>query len=156
MKGAPPYSCTRVRTLAPCVTGAATPLSRLNSDIAPPAAGTFSVQYRRPFTLRRSPKLIPPAARASALKGEAQDPYGAVIGAGDVAADTLAAGEVSAGAAAAGAVVVGAAECDVIAANRAKRMQPARGVAVNSDHLMSLTWRPRPMLILSPWAQRKC
>src|SRR5882757_1831333 len=146
MKGAPPYSCTRVRTLAPCVTGAATPLSRLNSDIAPPAAGTFSVQYRRPFTLRRSPKLIPPAARASALKGEAQDPYGAVIGAG----------EVSAGAAAAGAVVVGAAECDVIAANRAKRMQPARGVAVNSDRLMLLMCGSRGILILAPWVHSEC
>src|SRR5882757_5318100 len=142
MKGAPPYSCTRVRTLAPCVTGAATPLSRLNSDIAPPAAGTFSVQYRRPFTLRRSPKLIPPAARASALKGEAQDPYGAVIGAGDVAA--------------AGAVVVGAAECDVIAANRAKRMQPARGVAVNSDRLMLLMCGSRGILILAPWVHSEC
>src|SRR5882757_4512115 len=151
MKGAPPYSCTRVRTLAPCVTGAATPLSRLNSDIAPPAAGTFSVQYRRPFTLRRSPKLIPPAARASSLKGEAQDPYGAVIGAGDVAADTLAAGEVSAGA-----VVVGAAECDVIAANRAKRMQPARGVAVNSDRLMLLMCGSRGILILAPWVHSEC
>src|SRR5450755_3727496 len=119
MKGAPPYSCTRVRTLAPCcVTGAATPLSKLNSDIAPPAAGTFSVQYRRPLTLRRSPKFIPPAASASALKGEAQDPYGAVVGAAEVVA---------------GALLAGAAECDIMAANRLKRMQPTRGAAVNAD-----------------------
>src|SRR5258708_38366468 len=87
MRRAPPYSCTRVRTLTPgAVTGAATPLSKLNSETAPPASGTFSVQYRRPLTLRRSPKLIPAAARACALSGEAQDPYGAVIGAGAVAA----------------------------------------------------------------------
>src|SRR5882724_9592221 len=113
MKGAPPYSCTRVRTLAGGdVTGAATPLSKLNSDTAPPAAGTFSVQYRRPLTLRRSPKLMPPAARASALSGEAQEPYGASIGAGEAAAGG------AAGEAAASAVVAGAAECDVIAANR--------------------------------------
>src|SRR5258708_25891 len=138
MRGRPPYSCTRLRTLAPWVTGAATPLSRLNSDIAPPAAGTFSVQYRRPFTLRRSPKLIPPAARASALKGEAQDPYGAVSGAGDVAAGDVLAGDVLAGAAAAGAVLVGAAECDVMASNRAKRMRPARGVAVNAGRAVWL------------------
>src|SRR5258705_8200846 len=124
MKGAPPYSCTRVRTLAAGgVTGAATPLSKLNSDTAPPAAGTFSVQYRRPLTLRRSPKLIPPAARASALSGEAQEPYGASIGAGEGVA----------GEAVAGAVVAGAAECDVIAANRPKRTQPTRGAAADAD-----------------------
>src|SRR5882757_5489277 len=125
MKGAPPYSCTRVRTLAGGdVTGAATPLSKLNSDTAPPAAGTFSVQYRRPLTLRRSPKLIPPAARASALSGEAQEPYGASIGAGEAVA---------------GAVVAGAAECDVIAANRPKRTQPTRGAAANADRAMVST-----------------
>jgi hypothetical protein len=52
----------------------------------------FSVQYRRPLTIRRSPKLIPAAARASALKGEAQDPKGAITGAAtlwSVAADEV-------------------------------------------------------------------
>jgi hypothetical protein len=121
MKGAPPYSCTRVRTLTPCaVSGAATPLCKLNSDTTPPAAGTFSVQYRPPLALRKSPKLIPPAARACALKGEAQDPYGATVGA------------------AVGAIVGagGVSECAVTAANRLKRMPPILAVAVMIDGVM--------------------
>src|SRR5258707_8113825 len=82
MKGAPPYSCTRVRTFASSgVTCFVEPPARLNNAIAPPRTGTFSVQYSRPSALRRSPKPIPPAARASALKGEAQEPYGATAGA---------------------------------------------------------------------------
>jgi hypothetical protein len=48
------------------------------------------------------------------------------------------AGALVAGAFAAGAFAAGAAECDVIAANRAKKMQPARGVAVNADRAVSL------------------
>jgi predicted hydrolase (HD superfamily) len=56
-----------------------------------------------------------------------------VIGAGEVAADAVVAGAVVAGA-----VVEGGAECDVIAANRPKRMTPARGVALIVDRAMLL------------------
>jgi hypothetical protein len=45
---------------------------------------------------------------------------------------------VDAGEVAAAAVVEGEAECDVIAANRPKRMQPARGVAVNAGRAVLL------------------
>jgi len=82
---------------------------------APPGRHVL-VQYRRPLTLRRSPKLIPPAQGLRAER-RAQEPYGASIGAGEGVA----------GEAVAGAVVAGAAECDVIAAN--SRKERSRRVA---------------------------
>ena len=66
---------------------------------------------------------------------------GAVAAAEVVAAAAPAetvAGALVAGALVAGTLAAGAAECDVIAANRAKKMQPARGAAVNADREVSL------------------
>jgi hypothetical protein len=68
----------------------------LKSVMAPPAAGTFSVQYRLPSTLRRSPKLMPPAATACALKGEDHAPKGAITGAGALRVGELIAAKPSA------------------------------------------------------------
>src|SRR5712692_1996741 len=95
---APPYSCTRVRTLVPAgVTSAVRPSRlRLTTTLRPPSSGRLSSQYVSSPSRMTRLSCSAPAATAWAVSGDFHAPYGAATGSGLISAPAGRAGRIAA------------------------------------------------------------
>ena len=81
-KHSPPYSCTRVRTLnGASVTSRAAPSAvRRTITLRAPSAGRISTQYTSSPSSWIAPSRTASCTIRSAVMGDFQEPYGAMVG----------------------------------------------------------------------------